>query len=88
MMTSTLETQAANLATRIIHRARQTEDLMWLVQDQTVLRGLTRKDAEGYVASGKLDMRHVVGVYDGNCPREWIEEDVEYALRAMPGEET
>lgn len=30
------------------------------------------------------DFRRIVGIYDGNCPIEWLEADLEWAALHLP----
>jgi len=80
-MTQTFEIRAASIATRLVQRAIQTGDLMWLTKHGTTFRTHTRKDAEQEVEKGRINMRSVVGVYNSFVDPEWIIEDMTYVMK-------
>lgn len=80
MAPSSFETRAASMATRLIHRAIQTGDLMWLTKTGSTLRTFTNKDAEELLQNKKLNMKNVVGVYNQFAEAEWIIEDINHAI--------
>jgi len=80
-MQTSFHTRSASIATRLIHRAIQTGDLMWLVKHGPSFKTFTHKDAVALEATKKLDMRSVVGVYDAMAEADRIVDDMEYVMK-------
>jgi hypothetical protein len=75
------DTKNESAVTKVLNRAKQTNDVIYLVRDKEVLRTFTRQDAEEFDRRGILKWPSVIGVYNKDCDRDWILDDIEYVMK-------